>query len=174
MFRNFRHRSLPQLLGEFRRREALDKLWRLDYRRQLLELRAPLLLVAFVGKVEKSERITPCDSGTLHRTPLPSFSMKPSISRPWSSRWKSRSIKSRARVAAVSASPARTRRLAASASAAVLRVASRRLLSPAGFASSATLATSNPVSSSLSAAGLLISAFSPPHRPPPLFPRSRA
>src|SRR5260370_39207624 len=141
MFRNFRHRGLTQLLGEFRRREALDKLWRLDYRRQLLELRAPLLLVALVGKVEKSERITPCDSGTLHRIPLPSFSMKPSISRPWSSRWKSRPIKSRARVAAVSASPARTRSLAASANAAVLRIASRRILSAVGFSGSGTFAT---------------------------------
>src|SRR5260370_14234475 len=140
MFRTFRHRSLPHLLGEFRRREALDKLWRLDYRRQLLELRAPLLLVALVGKVEKSERITPCDSGTLHRTPLPSFSMKPSIRRPWASRWKSRPITSPARVAAVSASPARTRRLAASASAAVLRVASRRILSAVEVSSSGNLA----------------------------------
>src|SRR5580704_17534171 len=82
---NLGHRFLPRLIGQLRRCEALEQFGRLDYCGQPFELGAPLLLVAPVCEVEQGARIALGDARTLHRgSPVPSFSMKPSMSRPWS------------------------------------------------------------------------------------------
>src|ERR1700735_1612841 len=59
---NLRHRLLPRLIGQLGRREAIDKLRRLDHRGQPFELGAPLLLVALVGQIEQGARVALGDS----------------------------------------------------------------------------------------------------------------
>src|SRR3984957_9969745 len=77
------HLSLPRLIGQLRRREALEQFGRLDYRGQPFELGAPLLLVAAICEIEQGARVALGDARTFHRgAPVPSFSMKPSISPP--------------------------------------------------------------------------------------------